>query len=314
MSTLIPGSFGYLKRVSQPCSLTIGNFDGVHLGHQQLLQQTIEKAKKLNIPSCVYTFEPSPRTLLAPHLKTPRIMSWQEKTEAIFSQGIDYVVVEEFSAAFAQHHADWFALEVIQNRLCAQSVTVGYDFRYGRARAGTVQELRRRLPTVDITQIAAHKEGDDIISSSRIRELLRDGDVVKANQFLGAPYCLRGVVVAGDQRGRKIGFPTANLETGAELIPETGVYAVQAQVNRGEWQDAMVNLGTRPTFGGRRFQIEVHLFDFAEDIYGDEVSIRFFERIRAERRFDSPQKLKKQLETDKKRVQTYFSQNTDQCG
>ena len=311
MSFLIPGSFGYSKRVAQPCSLTIGNFDGVHLGHQQLLLETIKKGKKLNIPSCVYTFEPSPRTLLAPHLKTPRIMSWQEKIEAIFSKGVDYVVVEEFSAAFAQHHADWFALEVIQKRLQAQVVTVGYDFRYGRARAGTVQELRKSLPAVEVTQIAAHKEGVDIISSSKIRELLLDGKVAQAGQFLGAPYCLRGVVVAGDQRGRKIGFPTANLETGADLIPETGVYAVQAQINRGIWYNAMVNLGTRPTFGGRRFQIEVHIFDFSEDIYGDEVSIRFFKRIRAERRFDSPQKLKNQLEMDKKKIRTYFAKNTN---
>ena len=302
MSELIPGSFGYFKRVSKPCSVTIGNFDGVHNGHKKLLQHAIAKANELQIPSCVYTFEPSPRSLLAPHLKTPRIMTWQDKIERIFDCGIDYVVVEEFSPAFAQHPPSWFAHEIIQSRLNAQAVTVGYDFRYGRARAGTAQDLQNTLSSVQVTQIAAQKSDGQIISSSRIRELISDGKIALANQLLGEPFSLRGVVVAGDQRGRQIGFPTANLETNADLVPSSGVYAVQIQVNRGQWHDAMVNLGTRPTFGGRRFKIEVHIFNFQQDIYGDELSVRFIQRIRSERRFESAEQLTEQLHTDMKKV------------
>ena len=302
MSELIPGSFGYFKRVSKPCSVTIGNFDGVHTGHKTLLQSAIEKAKQLQIPSCVYTFEPSPRSLLAPHLKTPRIMTWQDKIERIFDCGIDYVVIEEFSSAFAQHPPNWFAHEIIKNRLNAQAVTVGYDFRYGRARAGTAQDLQNTLSTVQVTQIEAQRLNGDIISSSRIRELISDGKIAIANQLLGEPFSIRGVVVAGDQRGREIGFPTANVESNADLVPSSGVYAVQIQVNRGTWHDAMVNLGTRPTFGGRRFKIEVHIFNFHQDIYGDELTVRFIQRIRSERRFDSAAQLTEQLHTDMKKV------------
>jgi riboflavin kinase / FMN adenylyltransferase len=302
MSILISGSFGYSKRVGKPCSVTIGNFDGVHAGHKKLLQKSIAIGKDLQIPSCVYTFEPSPRTLLAPHLQTPRIMTWQDKVEKIFECGIDYVVIEEFTPAFAQHPPLWFANEIIKNRLKALSVTVGYDFRYGKARAGTVTDLRNALEDTQVIQIEAHKQSGTIISSSRIRELISDGKIEFANQLLGDPYEIRGVVVIGDQRGREIGFPTANVETNSDLIPASGVYAVQVQINRSEWRDGMVNLGTRPTFGGRRFQIEVHIFNFEQDIYGDELTVRFVQRIRSERRFDTAQKLTDQLFVDMKKI------------
>ena len=311
MSTVISGSFGYSNRISLRCSLTIGNFDGVHLGHQQLLQETIKTAKRLKIPSCVYTFEPSPRTLLAPHLKTPRIMSWQDKIEKILSKGIDYVIIEEFSAAFAQHPPEWFAREIIEKRLNTQALTVGYDFRYGRARAGTVVELQKQLPNIEIVQIAARKKEKKIVSSSIIRELLLEGNVSEALELLGEPYQVRGVVIAGDQRGRKMGFPTANVETGADLIPSTGVYAVKVQINRGQWFDGMVNLGTRPTFGGRKFQMEVHIFNFSKDIYGDEIILRFVKRIRAEKRFSSAQHLKQQLQKDMKEIREYLEESSD---
>lgn len=283
--------------------ITIGNFDGVHLGHQQLLHKTLEEAKQLQVLSCVYTFEPPPRTLLAPQLHTPRIMSWQEKVDKLLQFGIDCVIVEEFSIAFAGHPPKWFAREIIKNRLQAKTVVVGHDFRYGKARGGTVDSLRKTLPTVKVHQISAFQKENVTVSSSQIRKFVQDGEVLRAKKLLGDAYYLRGIVVAGKQKGREIGFPTANIQTSCELIPKPGVYAVELQINRGEWRKAMVNLGMQPTFGGRQFRIEAHIFGFSDDIYGEEITIRFHERIRSEKRFDSLDKLKQQLRKDRITIQ-----------
>ncbi len=302
MKTLIAGSSAYQTRIGKPCAVTIGNFDGVHLGHQQLLSRTITEAKAVGILSCVYTFEPPPRTLLAPQLQTPRIHTWQEKVETLLQFGVDCVVVEEFSLTFAGYSPKWFAREILHNRLSAQSVVVGYDFRYGKARGGTVETLRNSIPDLNVLQVSALKKNSEVVSSSRIRTLIQSGGVKEAADLLTRPHQIRGIVVSGKREGRKIGFPTANVSTSETLIPEKGVYAVRVQVNRGRWLDGMVNLGTQPTFGGRKFQIETHIFDFNRDIYGDELTIAFVERIRAEKRFESVSELQRQLQADKERV------------
>lgn len=302
MSILLAGSMDYYQRVHRPCVVTIGNFDGVHLGHQQLLLKTISEAKSRDLLSCVYTFEPSPRTLLAPHLQTPRIHTWQEKVEKLFEFGVDCVVVEEFSLTFAGYSPNWFASEVLQKRLQSKVVVVGYDFRYGKARGGTTETLRNSVPELDVFQISALEDNKTIVSSSRIRSLIQKGAVNQASKLLTRPHQIRGVVVSGKREGRKIGYPTANLSTSDSLIPEKGVYAVRVQVNRGIWMKGMVNLGTQPTFGGRQFQIEVHIFEFDRDIYGDEVTIAFIDRIRSEKRFESIDTLQLQLHEDKERV------------
>ena len=302
MGILIAGSNAYQTRIGKVSAVTIGNFDGVHLGHQQLLKQTIDEAKSKGLVSCVYTFEPPPRTLLAPQLQTPRIHTWQEKVETILQFGVDYVVVEEFSLTFAGYSPRWFATEVLHRRLSAQSVVAGYDFRYGKARGGTVETLRNSLNQLNGIQVPALQNEGDIVSSSRIRTLIESGEVKKAGQLLTRPHKIRGIVVSGKREGRKIGFPTANISTSDTLIPEKGVYAVRVQVNRGSWLDGMVNLGTQPTFGGRKFQIETYIFDFDQDIYGDELTIAFVERIRAEKRFESVEALRMQLREDQDRV------------
>lgn len=307
MADLIAGSFGYHQRIAQPCVLTIGNFDGVHLGHQCLLSKTIEEARRRGVLACAYTFEPSPRTLLAPNLQTPRIQSWQDKVEKLLDFGLDCVVVEEFSLAFAGFSPDWFAREIIGRRLQAESVVVGYDFRYGKARGGTVNTLRSSLPHLVIHQQDALMLNDEIVSSSRIRTLLENGNVSEAAGLLSRPHQIRGIVVSGKQEGRKIGFPTANICSSDGLIPDHGVYAVHVQVNRGEWKKGMANLGTQPTFGGRQFQIEVHLFDFSGDLYGEELTVAFFQRIRAEKRFESLDKLVAQLQQDQLQCQHVLS-------
>lgn len=302
MGTLIAGSSAYQTRVGKASAVTIGNFDGVHLGHQQLLKQTLEETKSKGLVSCVYTFEPPPRTLLAPQLLTPRIHTWQEKVETLLQFGVDYVVVEEFSLTFAGYSPRWFATEVLHHRLSAQSVVVGYDFRYGKARGGTVETLRNSLTDLNVIQVPALQNDGGIVSSSRIRTLIESGEVKKAAVLLTRFHQIRGIVVSGKREGRKIGFPTANVLTSDTLIPEKGVYAVRVLVNRNKWLDGMVNLGTQPTFGGRKFQIETYIFDFDQDIYGDELTIAFVERIRSERRFESVDALQVQLRKDQARV------------
>ena len=298
MGSLIAGSSAYQTRVGETCAVTIGNFDGVHLGHQQLLIETIKEAKSKGIVSCVYTFEPSPRTLLAPQLQTPRIHTWQKKVETLLQFGVDYVVVEEFSLTFAGYSPRWFAKEILHRRLSAQSVVAGYDFRYGKARVGTVETLRNSLIDLNVIQVPALQNDGGIVSSSRIRTLIQAGQVKKAADLLTRPHQICGIVVSGKREGRKIGFPTANVSTSDTLIPEKGVYAVRVKVNQGKWLDGMVNLGTQPTFGGRKFQIETYIFDFDQDIYGDELTIAFIERIRAERRFETVEALQSQLRED----------------
>lgn len=208
----------------------------------------------------------------------------------------------KFSLTFAGYSPAWFAKEILWRRLHASAVVVGYDFRYGKARGGTVDTLRQQLPSLDIFQVEALRKGNEIVSSSRIRELVQMGKVFQASTLLTRPHQVRGMVVSGKREGRKIGFPTANVSTSASLIPAKGVYAARVQVNRGKWLEAMVNLGTQPTFGGRHFQIEAHIFDFDQDIYGDELIIQFVKRIRAEKRFADVQSLKQQLSVDKAEV------------
>ena len=183
MGSLIAGSSAYQTRVGKPSVVTIGNFDGVHLGHQQLLRQTIEEAKSKGLVSCVYTFEPPPRTLLAPQLQTPHIHTWQEKVERLLQFGIDYVVVEEFSLTFAGYSPRWFSTEILHRRLSAQSVVVGYDFRYGKARGGTVETLRNSLAELNIIQVPALQNEGDIVSSSKIRLLIQSGEVKRRQHY-----------------------------------------------------------------------------------------------------------------------------------
>lgn len=306
MQTIVAGSGAYQTRIAKRCVVTIGNFDGVHNGHKQLLDATKQLATQQHVLSCVYTFEPSPRSLLASHVSTPRIMSWQDKVETLLEYGIDCVVVEEFSLPFAGRPADWFAREILEKRLQAVSVVVGHDFRYGKARSGTVQSLQQTVPNVSVTQIPVFSQATLVVSSSKIRECIQNGDVELANVMLGRPFYIKGTVVGGQQRGREIGFPTANIHTNAELVPQCGVYAAEIRINGGSWLSSMVNIGMQPTFAGSHLQIEVHIFEFAEQIYGQEIVLRFYKRIRDEKKFLSVSQLQQQLKHDKESVLGFF--------
>lgn len=295
---IFAGSAQYPAENPQPV-VTIGNFDGVHRGHEHLLERLRQHADDLGAPTCVYTFEPPPRVLLAPKLRRPRIMPWTEKIRLLGDAGIDQVVVERFTRSFAQHPPEWFLSEILLQRLRARALVVGYDFRFGRARGGDVGFLRRHVPHLPVDQVRPFVDGEDVISSSSVRRLVTQGNVERASRFLGRPHTILGTVVVGDQRGRKLGFPTANVETDDELIPTNGVYAVRVRLNRREpWRAAVANLGTRPTFGGGRFLIEVHLLDFRGDLYGEELQVAFIGRIRSEHPFSSADDLMLQLRQD----------------
>ena len=265
--------------------VSIGNFDGLHHGHRVLLRRLVEGARRQGGPAVVYTFEPPPRVVLAPSQHMARILSWPDKVRLLGEQGVDAVVVERFSRAFAQHPPEWFATEVLGRRLRARGLVVGYDFRFGRARAGDVGMLKRLLPDMPVDQVAAVELDGAVCSSSAIRERVASGDVAGAARLLGRWHFVRGTVVAGDRRGRTIGFPTANVDTDAELLPAHGVYAVQARVDGGPPLPGVANLGLRPTFDGTMVQLEVHLFDFSGDLYGRELMVCFVERLRGEQRF-----------------------------
>ena len=297
MPQVFAGSAAYTRSSVQPV-LSIGNFDGLHMGHRHLIKALVTRAKSLNAPACVYTFDPPPRVVLAPQQHQPRIQSWPDKVRIMGELGVDHVIVERFTRSFAQHPPDWFVSEVLVNRINPVSIVVGYDFRYGRARAGDVHALRSALPNMSIDQVSALEMGDTVVSSSRIRQLVTQGMVAEASVLLGCDHLIRGTVVSGDQRGRTIGFPTANLETDSELLPARGVYAVRARTDGGEWNDAVGNLGVRPTFDARGFLVEVHLLDFSGDLYGCEMEVSFVQRLRGEQEFNGSDALVKQIHLD----------------
>ena len=258
------------------------------------MKRLLERAQELDAPSLVYTFDPPPRLVLQPEGAPPQIASLDQKIEGLSALGVDHIVVEAFTPHFGAQPADWFVSTVLADRLQPRAMVVGYDFRYGRGRSGNADTLRRQLPELPVETVEALVLDDGlVVGSSRIREAVAEGRVADAALLLGRPYRLQGVVVEGDRRGRTLGFPTANLVTPAELIPGPGVYAVRCAGRPG-----VANLGVRPTFDGNRFVIEVHLFDFDGDLYGQRLDVDFQARIRPERRFSSSQALAAQIRQD----------------
>ena len=293
MALLFQGSDHYPGKKYRPVA-TIGNFDGLHLGHRKLVEHLLKRAQELEAPSLIYTFDPPPRLVLQPREAPPRISTLDEKIEGLSEMGVGHIVVETFTTRFGARPAEWFVEEVLSQRLRPQALVVGYDFRYGRGRAGNATSLRAQLPDLPVETVEALQlENGCVVASSRIREAVAEGRMHDASQLLGRPHRLVGVVVQGDRRGRSLGFPTANLVTSAELIPAPGVYAVLCGDRAG-----VANLGVRPTFDGKRFVIEVHLFDFEGDLYGQKLVVDFISRIRPERRFPNSAALAAQIRQD----------------
>jgi riboflavin kinase/FMN adenylyltransferase len=299
MTQVLTGDPATWERV-RGSALTVGVFDGVHLGHQALLERVCRLAAG-GREATVLTFDPHPLEVVAPE-RAPRMLTTiPQRVELLSALGVATVGVLDFGR-IRHLSAEEFAVEILAGRLRAEVVAIGADFRFGRDRRGDPELLasvgRSRGFDVEIVATVTGPDGEPY-SSTRIRSLLAEGRVAEAASLLGRPYELRATVVRGDARGRSIGFPTANLAMdGRMALPADGVYAVRARVAPQGDYPAVVNVGVRPTFGGGRRTVEAHLLDFEGDLYHQEVSVRFVERLRGERRFGSVEELRAQLAVD----------------
>lgn len=263
--------------------VTVGTFDGVHRGHWRVLQEVRAHADRLGLPGVLLTFHPHPLRIVRPEA-APRLLTTPlEKKEILAESGLDYAVFLSFTEELSRYEPRRFIEEILLARLRMHTLVIGYDHGFGRGRSGDVETLRRigEADGYEVHVVQAMEVGEDPISSTRIRNDLEKGDVVRAAAGLGRPYSLRGLVVRGDGRGRSLGFPTANLSVGDadKLLPREGVYAVRAAL-RDRLAQGALHLGPRPTFRGSPPSVELHLFDFDQDIYGEEIRVDFCGRIR----------------------------------
>lgn len=271
--------------------IAIGSFDGVHLGHQALLAQLKARAREYRVPSVVYTFDPPTRVLTQ---GVEFLSTLPEKLDLLRLYGIDETIAVPFTPEFAARPKEQFLADLRTMR--PKAVVVGEDFYFGKGRAGSVTDLREVCP--DVVSLPMHQLGGDDIKSTRIRALLAGGDVDGAQRLLGRPYEAQGVVVRGDQLGRTIGWPTANLRVPEGKALPLGVFAVQVVSDKGQRWSGMANVGWRPTVEGRERRFEAHLFDYQGDLYGEELQVRFVARLRGEQKFSGLDELRAQLGRD----------------
>lgn len=279
--------------------VAMGNFDGVHLGHREIFDRIKKKASETGGESIILTFDPHPAKVLRPE-ESPILITPLEEKLALFQEcDIDGVILADFTKEFASQHAANFVEEMLFKSLSAKTVIVGHDFTFGKGKEGTINSLRDfgRKFGFSVEIVEAVKIKGEVVSSTKIRELIRKGEVRRAKSFLGRFYSIRGKVVKGHSRGKTLGFPTANIEFHGELSPKDGVYAVKVLTDAGYMQ-GIVNIGLKPTFGDEERSIEVHIFDFNEDLYNKEITVFFVDRIRGESAFKDPVELKKQIGRD----------------
>lgn len=280
--------------------ITIGNYDGVHLGHQTIIRELVAQSNAMGIPSILYTFDPHPQIALRPERDLPLLTIPGEKRRLLSDLGIDCLVEEPFTKEFASIEPAYFFEHYLMDRLGCRALFVGYDFCFGRGRSGNLDMLRELCArrNIELKIFPAKEVGGVICSSSQVRTLLLDGDVESAANLLGRYYSYEGHVVEGEKRGRTIGIPTANLKTAPKLMLKTGVYAVKVTHNQAKLF-GICNIGVRPTFeGSSRVSIETHIFDWNNSIYGESIQLEFVKRLRDERRFASVDLLRDQIEKD----------------
>ena len=285
-----------------PSILTIGTFDGVHIGHQKIIKDLVKVAKKNNLCSIVLTFFPHPRMVLQKDSDLKMIDTLEEKQQFLEKMGVDVLIVHPFSRAFSRLTALEFTRDLLVNQLKISQLVVGYDHRFGRNREATIDDLKSfgldynftldEIPSQDIESIA--------VSSTKVRNALNSGDLKTANQFLGRPFGLTGTVVKGDGIGKKFGFPTANIRVKQDykLRPQIGVYLVRSELS-GIAFFGMMNIGMRPTVSGKTTQTEIHFFNLDQNLYDLEISLEVLEKIREEVKFNSTNELTEQLKKDR---------------
>ncbi len=295
---IIKGSRAFKSRKVPDPVITLGNFDGVHLGHQKILKEAISRAGALGGASAVYTFDPHPLQVLKPEYAPLKLTTSEERARRIAAVGIDYLIFEKFTRAFAQKSPEVFVKDIIVDRLRPQQIIIGHDYAFGKGRTGTVDLLHKLGKRFGYTVAVI----DDIriknipVRSTTLRELIGAGKVSLAAKLMGRPYSLTGRVVHGKRR--RIGFPTANLTPShRDLTPGNGVYAVTVDTDCGHYS-GIVNIGTNPTFNGGRRTIEAHMFDFDHDIYGQHITIHFIKRVRGEKKFRGTDALVDRIKKD----------------
>ncbi|TBV25156.1 MULTISPECIES: bifunctional riboflavin kinase/FAD synthetase [Flavobacteriaceae] len=293
-----------------PSVLTIGTFDGVHLGHQKIINRLITVAKEKNLESSLLTFFPHPRMVLQTHADIKLLNTIDERKTILSQIGIDNLIIKKFTQDFSRLSANDYVKHILVDELNVKHVIIGYDHRFGRNRSANIEDLKGYGAQFDfeVEEISVKDIEDVAISSTKIRNALNNGDVKTANTYLGYNYFLSGNVVKGKQIGSKIGFPTANVKIPEDykLIPKNGAYVVQSNINNTTVY-GMMNIGTNPTVNGKTQSIEVHFFNFNEDIYDTSIQVELIDRLRDEQKFDSVELLKEQLNKDKEKALTLFN-------
>ncbi len=301
---IIRGLDQLIKPLRNPV-VTLGNFDGVHLGHQKIFERVREEASKIHGEGMVITFEPHPLKVLAPEKFLPLLTPFRKKMMLIEKSGIEIVLCIEFSLAFSEISPSEFIKSILVEKVKVKKVIIGYNYHFGKGQRGDAQTLKEAGKVFDfeVEVVEPLKVGQTIVSSSKIRDLIEGGEVDVASRLLGRYYPIIGKVVEGAKRGKTLGFPTANLEISDELYPKTGVYAVEVVWHQQQF-NGLANVGLNPTFSpqiGKReeqFSLEVHILNFNQEIYGEEIEVHFKKRIRDEVRFESPSLLIEQIKKD----------------
>ncbi len=285
-----------------PSIITIGTFDGVHIGHRKILERLINNAKTKGLKSVLLTFFPHPRMVLQKDTDIQLLNTLDEKIAILKDLGLDYLIIHPFSKEFSRLTAIEFVRDLLVNSLHTKKIIIGYDHRFGRNRNANINDLITFGNTLDfeVEEIPAQEIDDVSVSSTKIRNALLDADVEKANSYLGYRYMLHGKVIKGRGLGKTMGFPTANIkiEENYKLIPKNGVYAVHCEVNNIA-TSGMMNIGYNPTVNGTKQSIEVNLFDIDQDLYGKKIKVAFIAHIREEHKFESIEALNVQLQKDK---------------
>ena len=299
--------------LATPQAATIGFFDGVHRGHQFILKQVCQTAKEAGMQSMVITFDRHPRQVLHEDYQPQLLTTLPEKLRLLEMTGIDNCVILPFSTEMATLSAQMFMQSILKEKLNVCRLMIGYDNRFGHNRAEGFADYVRygRQMGIQVIQNTVYEPQGIHISSSTIRKYIEQGNISMANECLGHPYEIISTVVNGFHEGRKMGFPTANLNPRliSTMLPANGVYAVRARIADAEaWHEGMMNIGCRPTFRGQSLSVEVNIFDFSEDLYGKQITVRIIQHIRNEQKFSSPEQLSRQIADDQQHIRRFFEQ------
>ncbi|MCH8538946.1 MAG: bifunctional riboflavin kinase/FAD synthetase [Alkalimonas sp.] len=296
-----------IKPEHQGCVLTIGNFDGVHLGHQAVLAKLQAVAQQRQLPSCVMVFEPQPLELFAPERAPARLSRLREKYHGLARFGVERLLCVNFNQRFADLDPAYFVEQLLVQQLGVRHLIVGDDFCFGKNRTGNyglLQQASERFG-FGLTPTASLKQHTHRVSSTRIRQALAQDDLLEAQAMLGRPFALMGRVRHGRQLGRELGFPTANVWLYRRKLPVHGVYAIEASTPYGDFQ-GVANIGSRPTVSGKTEQLEAHLFDFSDNLYGCQIEVRLRQKIRNEQSFASLEALQQQIQRDAEAARNFF--------